>query len=148
MKMNTQKLIISTIVGTIVYFGVSYIWYELLMSNYFTASPTMRDPINFPLIIVGSLIFLAVFCYIYPKGVSSNNKVSEGAKFGVIISLLTTVPMALIRYATVDVAPFSEYLVDAIFGIVLLAVVGIVVAFVSGIPGDMDRGPGDKGAGD
>lgn len=147
--MNTQKLIISAIVGTVVYFGLSFVWYELLMSGYFTEPPTMRDPINFPLIIVGSLIFLCAFCYIYPKGISSNSKVTEGAKFGVIISLLTVVPMMFIQHATQDFSPFTERLVDAIFNIVLLAIVGIVVAFVSGIPdGGGDRGPGDKSGGE
>ncbi|MDH3245141.1 MAG: DUF1761 domain-containing protein [Saprospiraceae bacterium] len=145
--MNAQKFIICVVVCFVLIFGTDYLWYEMLMADAFTDPPNMRENLNFPLIMLGVLIFCIVFCYLYPKGVEGNNKTQQGLRYGILIAFLTTVPMALINYAVYSHAPLSEYITDSVFHIVQLGVVGIVLANIhAGAMGNRgDESSGDRG---
>ncbi|MDH3650779.1 MAG: DUF2177 family protein [Saprospiraceae bacterium] len=151
--MSTQKIIICIVVCFVIIFGSDYLWYEILMADSFTEPPNFRDQLNFPLIMVGVLIFCIVFCFLYPKGVEGSNKTQQGLRYGVLVAFLTIVPTALINYAVLSHAPLSEYITDMVFHIVQLGIVGIVVANLHGgamgLRGDEGGGDrGDEGGGD
>lgn len=145
--MNAQKAIICVVVCFVIIFGTDYLWYEVLMADAFTSPPNMRENLNFPLIMLGVLIFCIVICYLYPKGVEGSNKTQQGLRYGILIAFLTVVPTSLINYAVYSHAPFSEYITDAVFHIVQLGVVGIVLANIHGgaLGARGDESSGDRG---
>ncbi len=140
--MKTQKLLICTLVAAVIIFVVDYLFYAVLMADFFSSSH-MRETPNFGMLILGILVFSFFFCYIYPHGVEGDNQVMQGLRYGVTIALFTVVSFGLIQYAVFDVAPFNEYLVDMIYKIVQLGIVGIVVATLVGGGSYGTRGPVD-----
>lgn len=144
--MSTQKLLIGTLIAFAFIFVLDYVWYGMLMSDYFTSPAGMRDMPLFPYLILGTLVMAYAFCAIYLKGREKNKPVvSQGVSYGILISLLMFVPMALIRYAVASHAPISEYLVDLIFRIVQMIILGIIIAKFFGLDGARPGGRDDGG---
>ena len=151
--MNLGKLAIGAVVSTIFIFLLDYVWYMVLMKDYFTMSPDAREQPMFLWLIIGLLIFSVAFVYIYIKGAEGGTPVQQGMRFGVWAALFMWVPMNLIWYALTSTAPLNEYLVDSVYRIVQMVVLGIIVAYVTGVPGTRGKGAGGgdgtrgKGAG-
>jgi hypothetical protein len=144
--MSTQKLLVGTLITLVYIFILDYLWYGILMSDYFISMPGVdRDMPLFPWLILGMLIMSYAFCAIYLKGREKNKPlVSQGINYGLLVLLLMFVPMAFIRYAVVEYAPLSEYLVDLAYRVVQILVLGIIVAKYFGLegarPGKVDDG--------
>ncbi len=134
--MPTQKLAIGTLIAFIYIFFLDYLWYGILMRDFFTSTGADRDMPIFPWLILGTLIMAYAFCYIYYKGREKEKPVvAQGIRYGIMICLLMFIPMALIRYAVMDYAPFSEYLVDTLFRVVQIIILGVIIAKFFGLEG-------------
>jgi hypothetical protein len=116
-----------------------------LMANYFTPMAGAREMPEFVWLVLGLLIYSVAFVHIYGKGAGSDSKVNEGMRFGVWATLLAWAPMGLIWYALLDFAPISEYLVDIVYRLLQMIIVGILVAHLTGIPGGGGDREGGKG---
>jgi hypothetical protein len=143
--MRTQKLLLGTLLSAVFIYFIDYIWYVLLMGNFFTSSVIDREMPLFLYLIVGIVIFSFTFCYMYPKGVEGTNKTQQGMRYGVLVAFLVFVPMAFIMYSLEDRAPLSEYMVDALYRVVLMAVLGIMVAYI--VTSEDKSTDGDEGSG-
>ena len=104
--MSTQKLLIGTLIAFAFIFLLDYVWYGILMQDFFTRVDGVdRAMPLFPYLILGTLIMAYAFCAIYLKGREANKPVvSQGVSYGILVSLLMFVPIAFIRYAVVNTA--------------------------------------------
>jgi len=143
--MNATKLLICTVVGTVVMFLLDYLFYGILMRDFFSQC-CMNEWPNWPYLILGMLIFIFMFCMMYPKGVEGSNKTQQGLRYGIMVAILVFVPMGFIWFSlfpTETCGGISEYLVDMVFRVVQMAVIGVIVAHLSGVTGGDARGKED-----
>lgn len=145
--MFTKKLVIATLIATILTFALSYLWYEILMSDFFTTTNAAnREHVLFPMIILGTIIYSFAFCRLYSLCFNSEKPVvSQALQYGTLIGLLAVVANALFRHATVKNIAANEIFVDAIFNFVLTIVVALVVALYFGTEPPRGGGMGSGG---
>jgi len=143
--MSTVKLIICTVVSFVFLFVLDYVWYVVIWQS----SPEDAT-MKMQWMVVAYLLFSVVFCYMYPKGVEGGDKTREGLRFGVLVALLAMVSQTFMWLAMPDmlVEPDSlgTALINSAFHVVELGVLGVVVAFLSGVPLDdgTREGPGGR----
>ena len=133
--MSASKLAICAIVSTVFIFLLDYLFYGMLMVDTFQYCCQKEMP-DMLWIILGLLIFSVMFCHIYAKGVESDNKTQEGIRFGIVVALFVWIPMGFIWYSLMDseqCGPLSQYLIDMVFRLVQMILLGIIVAHVSGV---------------
>ena len=144
--MNSTKLAICTLVATVYIFILDYVFYGILMSDFFMEC-CMRDGMPDMLwLVIGTLVMAFMFCMMYPKGVEGSNKTQQGLRYGIMIAILIFVSVNFIMYGVNDPAQCGElttYLVDMIWRIVQFAVLGVIVAHVSGVTAKEGRGKDD-----
>ena len=143
--MNATKLLICTVVSTVYVFALDYLFYGILMTDFFSDC-CMNEMPNMLFLILGMAIFSLVFCLMYPKGVEGTNKTQQGLRYGIMVAFLVFVSGGFIWYSlfpTETCGELSEYLVDMIFRIVQIGLLGIIVAHISGVTYSGSRGKGD-----
>ena len=91
--MNTNKLLVSGLVGGIAIFAIGFIIYGLVLSTFFAentmnADAIMKNPPNFILLIIGQLFFGFLLAYIFLQW--------AGIKTSAIINIGTATLGALI----------------------------------------------------
>jgi hypothetical protein len=147
--MNAQKLLFGTLAATILIFILDWVFYGMLMMDSFTrVEGYHREMPDWLWLIIGLVVFSAVFTYMYGKGAdNSGTRTQQGMRYGVLIGLLVGIGLNLIWYSLQMAAPLTEFLIDGVYTIVKLAIAGIVVAHVTGIPSAL-RGKASGGGGD
>jgi hypothetical protein len=136
--MNLGKLAIGAVVSTIFIFLLDYVWYMVLMTE------DGREPPDFLWLIIGLLIFSVAFVHIYIKGAEAGTPVQQGMRFGIWATLIMWIPMNLLWYAVIKDHPLNVYLVDCAYRLVQMVLLGIIVAYVTGVPGG-NRGKASDG---
>jgi len=134
--MNLGKLAIGAVVSTIFIFLLDYVWYMVLMKE--------DEQPDFLWLIIGLLIFSVAFVHIYIKGAEAGTPVQQGMRFGIWAALFMWIPMNLIWYAVIKDHPLNAYLIDCVYRLVQMVLLGIIVAYVTGVPGG-SRGKGADG---
>ena len=146
--MFNKKLLIATLIVAVVSFLLSFLWYEVLMGDFFPSTEGVdRDPVSFPLIIVGLLVFSYAFCRIYQLIFDSEEKImNQAIRYGLLTSLLVIVSGAIVQYGTTVNWGLTHIVVDAIFNTVLLIILAIIAANYFGSSASRGGG-GTKGGG-
>ncbi|MDQ3015975.1 MAG: hypothetical protein M3R25_04530 [Bacteroidota bacterium] len=146
--MKIEKLLLAVLVAAAFMFFMDWLFYSQLMVDYFTQMPTQKPMPDLPYMILGMLIFAFAFVSIYLKGVGGGTPVGEGARYGLWVTLLVFVPMGFIWYSLLSYAPLSEYLVDMLYHGVQMVIMGILVAYTTGVPSSRGDGKGGTGGDD
>ncbi len=137
--MNTQKFLVSGIVGGIVSFFAGYLIYGLCLTDFFaknagTATGVMRpmtDMIWWS-VILGSIFMGLTFSYIFNRWANINS-LSAGASAGAVIGLLMTAGTDFLMYGTANLNNLTGTVVDVIAGAVMGAITGAVVGLANGM---------------
>ena len=137
--MNTQKFLVSGIVGGIVSFFAGYLVYGLLLMDFFaqnagTATGAMR-PMNDMIwwaLIVGSIFMGLLYSYIFNRWANINS-LAAGLAAGAVIGLLMTAAIDLTMYATLNLSNLTSTVVDIVVGTVMGAIVGGAVGMTNGM---------------
>ncbi len=146
--MDLKKLILGAVAVTAFIFVIDYLFYGIIMSDFFTVEENQREMPLFLLLIVGIFFFAFPFVHFYPKVAGNTSKASEGFKYGAIIALMVFVPMAFIMHGVYDWnGSTTEMVVDSIFRIVQIGICGIIVAYIYNIPSGIGGRPGKTGGG-
>lgn len=124
--MNVKKLIIGGIVGGIVDYLLGGLMYGVLFTNIYPETPEMKHEF----ILLGCLTFGFFVSYLFNQLASVSNAIS-GLKAGAIIGLLSGLYMNFFMYAN-QPTDYKLMIMDIGISVVMGAVVGAVVAFVSG----------------
>ncbi len=141
--MSTAKLITSTLVVSIVLFLLNFVWYMFLFPDAMMPEGLVKEPPDYMWSVIATLILGFLFSFIYPMMVGDGGKVTEGLKYGILMGLIISLPSALMGYATWEVTTLDVWIIDAFGALIIFAIAGVALAFVSGIPdGIPDRGPG------
>ena len=141
--MNTTKLIISTIVVSIILFLLNFVWYMYIFPDAMMPEGVAKDPVDYTWLMIGTLVLGFLFSLIYPMMAGEGTKITEGLKYGVLMGLIIFLPAALLGYATWEMGTLGVWITDVVGNLIKFAIAGIALAYVSGIPDDIpDRGPG------
>jgi len=134
--MNIKKLLLATLASFATMFVVAGFTHVVLFKAWFQAHPgdainiTRADPMMQYAVLAG-LIVAFIMSYFYPKGVEGNNKIMQGLKFGILVSILLF-SCPLIQYAFTTTLSRSAIAMDGILHLVEQGLGGIVIALVYG----------------
>jgi Zn-dependent protease with chaperone function len=136
-NMNIKKLLIATAAAFAVMFGVGGLTHLVLFKDWLLNHPGLAGNINRPepmlQYTIAALLLLAfIMAYLYPKGMEGDNKIMQGLKFGIIISVLFFFPCNLIQYSMTTALSMKAILMDAVLHAVEQGLGGIVIALVYG----------------
>ena len=137
--MNTQKFLVSGIIGGIVSFFAGYLIYGLLLMDFFTtnagtATGVMKAQADFAwwALIAGCIFQGLMLSYIFNKWANINT-LGAGASAGAVIGLLMTAGFDLMMFATTNMSTLTGTVVDIIAGTVLGAITGAAVGMANGM---------------
>ncbi|MES2006203.1 MAG: hypothetical protein V4450_16920 [Bacteroidota bacterium] len=137
--MNTQKFLVSGIIGGIVSFFAGYLIYGLLLMDFFTknagtATNVMRAPgdMIWWAMILGSVFMGLMLSYIFNRWANITS-LGAGASAGFMISLLMTAGFDLLMYGNSNISNLTATVTDIVCGGVMGAITGAAVGFMNGM---------------
>lgn len=130
--MNTQKLALGGLAGGIIYFLLGYVFYELLLKDFFANNgmSANMDAMVWWAMIAGNLVAGLLLTYILSKaGVATPGR---GATMGFIVGLLMGLSFDLIMYGLGQGISKKGIAADVAVGAVMSAIAGAVIAWILG----------------
>lgn len=132
----TKKLLITSLVATVVAFILGYLLFGMALKGYFEGEMTVgiaradEDMIWWSLIL-GHVCWGFLLTYIIGKwaGIST---FSSGAQAGAIIGLFVGLMINLINYGVIDIMSLTGSLVDSIIMAVIAGITGGVIGMMMG----------------
>ena len=124
--MNAKNLIISSVVGSLVYFMLGYLFYGVLFTNIYPPS----DNENLLLVYLGCLTFCILLAYIFLQWAGIKDPMS-GGKAGAIVGTLYGAGMNFFMYSS-QVPNYTNMITDIVINGIMGAIAGAVIAFVIG----------------
>jgi hypothetical protein len=91
--------------------------------------PESEQANYFPWMLLAHLILAFAFVWIYTKGKEAKPWLSQGARFGLIVSLLATTPTYLIYFA-IQPMPGNVVAMQIVLDTVGSMLMGVIVAFI------------------
>jgi uncharacterized membrane protein len=136
--MNTNKFILSGIAGGVAFFLLGWLFYGMLLMDFFKAHAGLATGVNrdadhmlFLYLILGNILSGFLLAYIFSKaGIST---VSKGVVTGAIIGFLISASYDCISYATTFITTRPAIAADVVTFSVMSAIAGAVVAWVAGM---------------
>ena len=127
----------ATVAAAVVMFVVGGLTHLVLFKDWFLNHKGMAGNLDrtepmMPYVIAALLILSFLMAYMYPKGVEGDNKVMQGLKFGVIISLIWFLPCNLIQYSMSTTLSMKAILMDVVLHAVEQGLGGVAIALVYG----------------
>lgn len=131
--MSSQKILIGSLIATVVVFALDYLFYGVLMMEYFASPTTDLESPRFLWIILGTFAFGLAFCALYAKAYNENKPtLSQGISFGINVALLVFVFTFLIKYGTSNVSSMSQILTETVYRTVQMVILGAIIAMYFG----------------
>jgi hypothetical protein len=129
-----KKLIIAWIVVFVAWFFGSFVVHGVLLNpDYMRLTALFRPEADaqkyFPLMILAHVILSGAFVWIYSRGAEAKPWMAQGARFGIAVALLTTVPTYMI-YFVVQPMPGEVVIKQIVFDGILMVVLGMIVAWL------------------
>ncbi len=131
--MNVKKWFLAGLVGFVIMFILSGLWYMLIMDSFYReqVGALMREQYIFIFVLLGYLVMAFLMSYIYPIGYKGGSPAKEGLRFGVLIGLLVWLSCNLVLYGAHNMT-LSVTLVDSGWHIVEEGIGGLFIALVYG----------------
>jgi hypothetical protein len=130
-----MKLVLSTIVVGIVLFLLGWLFYGILLMDYFKEyyGHITRGEADMKIwaYFVGSLAQAFFMYLIYSKGYKGGSPLMEGFRFGAYISLFLGIPYVFFTWGGMPVK-YQGVIVDGIIMIVMLIIAAVITAFIHG----------------
>lgn len=137
--MNTGRIIIAGILGGIVAFLLGWVFYGMLLMDFFTenagsASGVMRaeDEMGYVPLMVGNIAWGLLFAVVLARRNGGVGTFGGGLKVGALLGFLIAVAYDLISLGTTHIMNTNGVLADIVLGTVMSALIGGVVAPVLG----------------
>ena len=132
--MDLKKLLLATLAGGITLFVLGFLFYDMLLKDYFDGQMTsgfMREEPDMLFLALGNLFAALLLVYIFMKWAAIST-FRTGLEAGAIIGLLVSLMWGLTMYAVADMSTLQGALVDALVYTVMFAVAGGVIGWVLG----------------
>ena len=132
--MITQRLLIGTLVGAVVFTLAGYLAYGVVFADFFannagSATGVQRDPFDFVSLVAGQVVFGALLTILLIWSSAAN--VMQGVKIAFVTGLLFFLATDLTMYATTNVQNLKASLVDPVIGGFLFAIAGAAIMAVT-----------------
>ena len=131
--MTAQRIAIGTVVGGVVFFVLGFLVFGIALADFFASNsaPNLtREPFNLPAIAVGQLGAAAALTLILSWTSASN--VTESAKIGALVGLLTGIGIDFTTFGTSTIQNLNVTLVGPVVRSALWAVAGAAIAAIAG----------------
>lgn len=99
-----KKFLVAWLVVFVVWLVGGFVVHGVMLNTDYANLPDLFRSENepqqyFPFMLLAHVLMAAAFVCIYTRGVESKPWLAQGLRFGLVIALLTTVPIYLIYYA-------------------------------------------------
>lgn len=128
--------IFSTLAGAVTFFLLGWIWYGLIMMDFFQAHTLEQakdigktEP-EFLWMIIGFVIISLIMSLVYAKWSQGVHNATKGFVFGAMIGAVVGFGVGLIFYSTGNFMDLTGFIVDGIFQIVHYGIVGALIAII------------------
>jgi hypothetical protein len=127
-----RRFLLAWLVVFIAWMAGSFIVHGALLHDDYARLPHLFRPEteaqgHLPLMVLAHVILAGAFVWIYSRGVENRPWLSQGARFGLAVALLTVVPMYLIYYV-VQPMPGTMAVKQIVYDGILVVLLGILVA--------------------
>ena len=133
--MAGKSFALATLAGGITLFLLGYVFYGLLLVNFFESNATaagaavmMAEPMMLG-IFLSNLVY-AAFLTLVLGSWAKVSSAGDGLNKGAMVGLLVGLSMNLIWHSIADMQTLTAHLVDAVVGAVMAGVAGAVIAVV------------------
>ncbi len=131
--MKTGKLALAAIVAAVIMFLTDWVWFGMIMKDKLPPLPNARPEMDYMFLALGTLVYGLAFVYIFMQGRGSGSAMGEGARYGFWATLLAWVPMGFVMYGLTTTMTMGQYLTNDVFRLVQMMVMGVVVAYMTGM---------------
>lgn len=131
--MFSKQNLLATVVATIAMFVLGFLIWGVATVEFFeghTLTKAMKDPPDFPILVLSNLIAAFALSTIYGKWANGNNSLGGGFQFGVWIGIFMGLGMGLLWYATSEFMDLTGHLVEAVLDIVYYGIIGAVIGLM------------------
>ncbi|TVZ55846.1 hypothetical protein OD91_1115 [Lutibacter sp. Hel_I_33_5] len=132
--MFSKNNLISTVVATLWAFFGGYLLWDIiggsLLESHKVTAGLMRSTPDYFHLILGCFIVALVFSIVYSKWTRGQHSISQGAEFGLWISILFGLGNGLIDYSTANILDITGTLINAVLFVVYYVIMGIIVSLV------------------
>ena len=131
--MNCKKLILATVLGFVVMFLISGLWYLIIMKGYYNEQfpEVFRQESKMIWIAIGYLVGAFLLALIYPIGYKGGAPMSEGLRFGILMGLFIALPMGLTLYGVYTI-PLIPSIINIVYQVVEKGIGGLFIGLVYG----------------
>jgi hypothetical protein len=129
--MDMKKLMTGTLVGGLTLFVLGYLFYGMLLADFFAANSTAEIGRETPIwwaVVVGEMLMAALVTMSIDWSGASGWM--EAAKVGAIVGFLAWGAVNMIQYGVIDVSNMTVHLVDPIVELVRTGLAGAVIGMV------------------
>ena len=132
--MISQRLLLGTVVGAVVFTLLGYLAYGVVFADFFannggSATGVQRNPFDFVSLVAGQVVFGALLTMILIWASAAN--VMQGVKIAFVTGLLFFLALDLTMYATTSIQNLKASLVDPVIGGFLFAFAGAAIMAVT-----------------
>jgi len=127
--MNTKTFLVAGLVGGIVDWLFGWLFYGILLADFFPQPGESTK--TMVCILAGCLTFGFFISYIFNRWAQISTA-STGAKAGAVIGFFMGLNASLFNMALVKGVTYKMFAIDLVVSVVLAAIVGAVVAVISG----------------
>jgi hypothetical protein len=130
--MDMKKTLGAIVAAFVVYSGTGYLIHQVILKSAYMATAELwrtEDAMNHKLwiMLLSQFIFAVGAVWVYQRGVEKKSWVGQGIRFGILLSLVSSVPGFMMNYVVIPV-PHTLALHWILTGIAQMIVVALVIA--------------------
>ena len=129
-----MKLIISTIVGAIIFYLLGWFIYGVIFTDYFVTMKQLMRPENdmkYWALIVAHILQALILSFLYMKTYKGESPFKEGFLYGLATGILISVPYIFYMWSSYRVT-YKEVVPDGILMFIMILIVGIAIGLIFG----------------
>jgi len=142
--MNVKKLLIATVSGFVVMFLLAWVGHEMILSGIFESNPMEPIERESPMVLgiaVAYIVIGLIMSYIYPRGIEGDSVFGNGIRFGMIMGLFFSLPIALIFFSTLQDVGLGLVIGESVWHVIEEGAGGVAIAYVYGIDSETFKAP-------
>ncbi len=131
--MFTKQNLLATVVAAVAMFVLGFLIWGVATVDFFegqTLTNVMKDPPDFPVLILSNLIAAFALSVIYGKWARGYHSFGGGFQFGVWVGIFVGLGIGLLWYATSEFMDLTGHLAEAVLDILYYGVIGGVIALM------------------
>ncbi len=106
--MNYGRIALAGLVGTVVFFGIGFLIFGLLIAKYYAPYPGVYRSAtavqsHIPVGLASTFVAIMVLAAIYAKGYEGGSGLAEGARFGLLVGLFIVCAVVADEYVTLNI---------------------------------------------